>query len=229
MSSSQLFEHPEIHYVVEAGTTAGSNANAVETNVILEDCNFVVNVTAAAAVDNHTEAPCQHYCIDSEGDTGMQSIQVDEEFAAASSDDGDVVLDDNALRAIDDPAELKRIGEKVDTASDDDDTVMDEAALQAQIELIELKRSGEKVVLPEPKRRKAHASALAAIVVTTEAAFDWAPYSNEQLEDWLDLEELGCAAPWPDGANRKLALAEMRARREALRRLKMCMSTDAPT
>ena len=84
----------------------------------------------------------------------------------------------------------------------------------------------KKKVLPESKRRKAHASAPAAIVVTTEAAFDWAPYSNDQLEDWLDLEELGGAAPWPDGATRKAAAAEL-CRRVSLG--KLFASQDAPT
>jgi hypothetical protein len=207
-----MFDHPDEHSLVEAGTTACSKASVINVDVAIKASSATADAATAAAptatpavVQTATVTPCQHSAFDSEGDNDMLSNDDDHGATAACT-----------ATAMNESA----------SSDEEDDTVMDEAAMQAQIELIELKRIGEKVVLPEPKRRKAHASAPAAIVATIEAAFDWAPYSNEQLEDWLDLEELGGTAPWPNGATRKAAAAEL-CRRVALG--KFLASQDAPT
>ena len=97
------------------------------------------------------------------------------------------------------------------------------------MELFELQRLGEKVILPDAKRRKVASMTIPAIIATADLVVNWEVIPSSTLKDWVELEDLGGTAPWPEGVTCKLAVAELRARRESSLSRSGCTSQDAPT
>jgi hypothetical protein len=100
------------------------------------------------------------------------------------------------------------------TSTAEDDSLLDDNVIYN--DLLELQRSGARVVLPKrftppvtscTKRARISASAESVAVV------NWDSLSTFDIQDWLDLEELGGSPPWPSGITGAEARAELQRRR----------------
>ena len=81
-------------------------------------------------------------------------------------------------------------------------------------ELLEMQRLGIKVALPSAKVRRIttdpqHAHSDTAV---TPCAFPFAHIAIDDLQDWIDLAELGGSPVWPEGLNCTRAREELRRR-----------------
>lgn len=116
--------------------------------------------------------------------------------------------DDNVLaQPCDDFASLGTAPEAKSIVLQEDATVL--------CDLLELQRSGMKVVLPvrvmpqvapSPKRARTDASDEPAPVVL------WEAISTDDIQDWIDLDDLGGSPCWPPGVTRITARRELQRR-----------------